>query len=445
MQIKLLKLAAIAPFLLCSSAAIAIPFATFETRSMGMGGVGVAIGSPDAAPLFNPALLSVSKPQDDFSLLLPSVGISVSDPSKLRDAIDSFNSVDTIGTMNTHLTQLNTAIGAANQAGIVTAANAISTDITNLSNQLTVLSNRPLSGDGGAAVIASLPGKSLGMSFYADVHVATGGIFNYGDAGTLTNPSATPNTDPNAGLAVLAQACATDPVGNVASCNKLNSFTTTNLKSGVHFKGVALSEMGIALSHEFSIGKSNIAVAITPKVVKARLFDAQLKVNDSNNSSSVTGSDYLADYSFANFDIGAAKNYGNGWITGFVIKNVLPQTLDFKYKQSPTGESLTLKPQARIGISHSTSWSTVALDADLTRNDPAGFEAASQYIALGGELSAWGWVQLRAGYRLNLVDSDRNVTSVGLGFSPFGVVHADLAVAGNANEIGVSFQLGVHF
>ena len=209
--------------------------------------------------------------------------------------------------------------------------------------------------------------------------------------------------------------------------------------------------MGFSLSREFKIADHDVALGITPKLVKAQLFDAQLKVNDSNNQSNITGADYLAEYSYANFDIGAAKNYSNGWRTGFVIKNVIPQTLDFKRAPTPgatpvaTGDQLSLKPQARIGVSHANGWSTVALDVDLTRNNPAGFEDSTQYVALGGELNAWDWAQLRAGYRIDLVNSARNVTSVGLGFSPFGVVHADVAVAGNATEIGASFQLGVHF
>jgi hypothetical protein len=104
-----------------------------------------------------------------------------------------------------------------------------------------------------------------------------------------------------------------------------------------------------------------------------------------------------------------------------------------------------LKPQARIGVSHSNSWSTVALDVDLTKNSPTGFSDSTQYVAIGGELSAWGWAQIRAGYRMDMVNSDRSVYSLGLGLSPFRVVHLDLAVAGNDNEIGASFQFGVDF
>ena len=75
MSPKSFKLITTAALLLGSSAAFAIPFGSFDTRSMAMGGAGVAVGGPDAAPLFNPALLSVSKDEDDFALILPTIGI----------------------------------------------------------------------------------------------------------------------------------------------------------------------------------------------------------------------------------------------------------------------------------------------------------------------------------------------------------------------------------
>ena len=65
-------------------------------------------------------------------------------------------------------------------------------------------------------------------------------------------------------------------------------------------------------------------------------------------------------------------------------------------------------------------------------------------IAFGGELNAWNWGQLRGGWRVDVVNSARNILTLGLGFSPFGV-HADLALAGNERELGASFQLGFRF
>jgi hypothetical protein len=425
MTIRNLQSTAIAILLLNSYSATAIPFGSFDTRSMAMGGAGVAVGSPDAAPLFNPALLSVTDPKSKFSIIIPTVGVRIADPENLRSGIDTTQTALT--NLDASVTTLTNNLSSGNATIVANNFRAVSTQLTNLSN-------KPITAEVGLATVVAVPGKTLGAAFYANGTVTAGGLFSYTDGTTL------------ASLATDADTCANEIASNPTStaCTAVKNFTTSTLTSGVHFKGVQLGEAGFALSHEFQIQNHNVAFGITPKIIKAKLFDTVVKVSDSNQGN-VSAADNTAEYNTLNFDLGVAKSYDNGWRTGFVIKNVIPQNLEFRRSQVLTGEMLTLKPQARIGVAHSTSWSTVALDVDLTRNDPAGLEQATQYVALGGELNAWDWAQLRAGYRVDMVNSARNVTSVGLGLAPFGVVHIDLAVAGNANEIGASFQLGVHF
>jgi len=392
---------------------------------MAMGGAGVAVGGADAAPLFNPALLSVTKEEDDFAIILPTIGVRISDPETLRDSVDAFDAGNYINNLQTAINNLNSSTTPANAA-------IVGSRLTDVSTQLVTLSNKPITAEVGLATVVAIPSKKFGAAFYANGTVTAGGLFQYNDKTTLDN------------LANDANLCSADVVLNAASCNTLKAFNTNTLTSGIHFKGVQLVEAGFALSREFQIREHGVSFGITPKIVKAQLFDTVVKVNDTNRSD-ISISDNSKEYTFANFDLGVAKNYSNGWRSGFVIKNVIPQTLDFKSVPGAPVESLKLMPQARIGVSHATTWSTVALDLDLTRNDPAGFENHTQYIALGGELNAWDWAQLRAGYRVDMVDSARSVASVGLGLAPFGVVHIDLAVAGNATDIGASFQLGVHF
>lgn len=436
-SIKPLKLAVTAALLAGSAVATAVPFGSFDTRSMAMGGAGVAVGGADAAPLFNPSLLSVANPKDDFSIIIPTVGVRVADPEKLRDSIDQFQSGNYVNDLQTAVDTLNADINNNNTTAIDADAAAVGTRIIAMSDQLVTLSNKPITADVGLATVVAVPSKKYGAAFFATGSVTAGGLFSYTDGPTLN------------ALAIDASNCnSTAPTST--ACTNLQNFNTNTLTSGVHFKGIQLGEFGFALSREFQIKEHNVAFGITPKMVKAKLFDTVVLVNDSNQNN-VSAEDNMAEYSFFNFDLGAAKNYNNGWRTGFVLKNVLPQTLDFKKAPTPgatplaTGETLSLKPQARIGVSHANSWSTVALDFDVTRNDPAGFENSTQYIALGGELNAWDWAQLRLGYRVDMVNSDRNVTSVGLGLAPFGVLHIDLAYAGNADEFGASAQLGVHF
>jgi hypothetical protein len=82
------------------------------------------------------------------------------------------------------------------------------------------------------------------------------------------------------------------------------------------------------------------------------------------------------------------------------------------------------------------------LDIDLTRNDPVGLGNASQFVALGGEVRVWKLMQLRAGYRADLANSNNSIASIGLGL---GFLPIDIAVAGNQNQIGASLQLAMHF
>ncbi len=57
----------------------------FEARNDAMGGTGVASSHYGVAPLANPALLTKHNSNDDFSLLLPSVGAQVADPDRSEE------------------------------------------------------------------------------------------------------------------------------------------------------------------------------------------------------------------------------------------------------------------------------------------------------------------------------------------------------------------------
>lgn len=442
MLLKPVKLAATIAMLMSSSVALALPFSSFDPRSMGMGGAGVAVGDASTAPLFNPALLSITREDDHFALVLPTIGVRIADPDKLRDSIDNFQSGGYVNNLQTSVNTLNASLSATipNVTTIKANAGLVATNLNTVSTQLATLSNKPITIDGGVAAVVAIPNDKMGVAFYANGSVATGGVFQYKDGATLKTL-----TD----QATCLSAALT--VVDVAACNTLYgsslNFTNTTLQSGINFRGVMLAEAGFAIS-TYNLGY--MSWGVTPKIVKAQLFDIPINVNDSNQNN-FNGQDYLANYSMPNFDIGIASYDNVGWRTGLVIKNVIPYTLDFKKAPTPgatpvaNGNTLSLKPQVRIGVSHTTSWSTVALDYDVTRNDPAGFESSSQYTALGVELNAFDWIQLRAGYRMDMVNSARNVTSVGLGLSPFGIPHIDIAVAGNASEVGASFQFGVHF
>jgi len=59
-----------------------------EARNDAMGGTGVASANYGSGPLINPALLAKAKPDDDITVILPSVQAQISDKDNLRDEID---------------------------------------------------------------------------------------------------------------------------------------------------------------------------------------------------------------------------------------------------------------------------------------------------------------------------------------------------------------------
>ncbi|HEY0666488.1 MAG TPA: conjugal transfer protein TraF [Gallionella sp.] len=425
--------------------AFAVPFNSIDPRSMAMGGAGVAVGDAKMAPFFNPALLTVTPEDDDFTLALPIVGVRAYDPQDFATSLDDFQNGNYVSNLDASISTYNAAKTSANLS-------AISSNTTTLSTQFTTLSDKPIQAELGAAMVVGIPSKSLGAAFFANGWGAAGGVIKYRDNQTLADLAYAMDT---------VAACQTTPTPSclttIATDPRIQqyydpvtqtvTFNTTQLQSSVDIRGVAMSEIGVALSSEFSLGDSYFGLGLTPKMVRTTLFDYSADVN-SSNTGNATDSDYTAKYSGFNFDLGLAKDFENGWRSGLSVKNVLPKSYDFKRiaTGSPAGSpqittgTLKLKPQARVGVSHSNSWSTVAMDLDLTANDPAGFENQSQYLALGGELNAWGWAQLRAGYRANLKDTKRNVTSIGVGLGPL-----DITVAGNSNEYGASLSLGFTF
>ena len=468
--------------LMTSTTALALPFNSFDPRSMAMGGAGVAIGDPGTAPLFNPALLSASDPNKKYSIELPIIGFRLSDTGNLRSEAPTLG--DNITALGTSIMAVNASANGTTVAQLQQLPRNMTTvanDIDKVNTSLSALSNKPLQGEFGAATVVGVPGKNVGMAFYANAWGAMGGTLLYKDATILGNLSTaaraaadalTTATNPATADACLrvqnGTGTPTALQADVATClagataiqtslvnaqGVVQFDSKTQIASQVHLRGVAAAEAGLSLSHAFVTNGHEWALGVTPKLMQLKLFDALIDAN-SGDLGKATGNDFLANYTAFNFDLGVAKNYNNGWSTGFVVKNVIPQS--FAFKRAPTagatpvatGATLNLNPQARVGVSHANSWSTVALDVDITKNDPAGLENKSQFIGLGGELSAWGWAQLRAGYRLDLVNSARNIASVGLGFSPripYFKIHGDIALAGNANEAGLSMRAGFNF
>lgn len=219
-----------------------------------------------------------------------------------------------------------------------------------------------------------------------------------------------------------------DNVSNYTSANGFyvngefdaNAASSFGEDSSVTILGANVIELGISAAREFTYLGQTFAVGVTPKIQSLQIFEDTIELDEAGSVDSSSLSQNTTTAFTGNLDLGIAKNWYNvlnGQVrAGFVIKDLIPQTFE-----SASGRELKMGPKARIGVAHDTRFSTVAMDLDLTENEPLGYGVTTRYIGLGGELDAFNWMKLRAGYRNNLSVDDSHVITTGLGFTPFGV------------------------
>ena len=81
-----------------------------DSRSLGMGGTGVASARSVHAPHFNPALLSQSGQSDVFGLLLPQLGFMALDEDDLYESVTDFVDADYVQRFETNIDNITTRL-----------------------------------------------------------------------------------------------------------------------------------------------------------------------------------------------------------------------------------------------------------------------------------------------------------------------------------------------
>ena len=415
--------------ILCVNQSIyAQSFGTFDPRSMAMGGTGVASGSSANAGYYNPALFSLAQ-EDFFSIELPVVGLRYADPDDLETAIDVYQAAKYEDTLATAIDTFNASTTVAEyQTNAATVASAL----TNLKNGINTLSNKKVIVDFNLGAAIGIPNHTIGIGIMANARIMGGVELNISDADNtlLDTYIAEANSVATSGaldlaLAIYSGGLLLDPDPSLTS--------TFNARNAI------IEKIGISLSKDFEIFNTPIAIGITPKSVDVTTFDYAIDLEtaefDEDKGKKI--------YSDSNIDVGLATYLGYGVRFGVVGKN-----LSKKSYETALGNKIEIKPQVRAGLSHHTRWTTIAIDGDVTQNDPLGFEEKTQYIGAGIEINIFDTLQLRAGIKHNrlatITAKDKDVTSFGVGFSPFGI-HVDAAYATSDLEKAIALQFGFRF
>lgn len=410
-KIPFLGLGLLPGMVLFSAAVHAAPYSALEAHSFSMGGTGVASGTRAAAPFYNPALLAAGPMPEEISLHVPMAGARFYDKEKVDDALDSYQ-------LTGLEAELDVAVNAYVAANTSDTRNTLGASANTLRQRLLFMDGKPMEREFFGAVVIGVPHDSIGIALMANAQVIGGAQVFASDN----------DLDGLQGMldALTAGTLSSDP-------NQL--FSSNDLTSTLNGRGLTFGELGLSLAREISVFGHGIAFGVTPKYRWVTSFDYAAELNTADFEIDLGEREHTA----FDVDIGAAKHYNNGWRTGVAIKNLIGQEYT-----TVRGNVIRVEPQARLAASHSTQWTTVALDLDLNEAQGVGLSSDTQYIAVGAELDVFTMMQFRIGYRHNMANTETSIATFGMGFTLVGI-QLDLAAGASDDEINYAAQMGFEF
>lgn len=371
-----------------------------DTRSQGMGNVGVASADYLSSVLINPSLINRhSDDTDDFGLILPSANVFVRDKQELRDHIDTFqDSFDELS----DLLEMAESGGNVSTEELDRARKKLSSDLSKLNGGINIEAN--------LALALASPSRIGGFALYANTDV-----------------------DANANLFI-----SDDDINVIANAQTPEQLEALN--SRLQVVGAAISEIGFVYANQFALANKQIYWSVTPKFQQVDSFNYISTVNDFDEDN-FDANDYTKTENNFNFDLGLATELTERVTVGLVAKNLIENNYGSVTSQGIT-PSYKVGPEFIAGIAYNGDIMTLAADIDLTAPQHSNLVKESQYARLGIELDAFDWVQIRAGYRHDFYGEQDDSYSLGFGFSPFGVVRLDLmAQTTGENDFGAGLQL----
>lgn len=384
----------------------AIPYASassngFDARSSAMGGVGVASAHFGAAPLTNPALLATSREQDKISLIAPSIGAQASDPANLIDGFDD---------VTTAWDNLENALGSGNEAE---AAGKLADTVAGLAGEH---ANANL----GLSMVLAVPDDELPVALSVN-------SWAKGHARALVSQSDLDYLD--------------DVAKGIIIPGKDDLDKLTSRAEGM---AALVTEYGVTVAHPFTLGELPVGVGITPKIQRIETWNYNVAINN-YDSSDLRDGNWQHQTMSANIDAGFFASVTPEWIVALSAQNLFENKVKTR-EINGYQPAFIIRPELTAGTAWNNERVTLSADIDLTPVSNFQYVDKNQYAAFGAELRAADWVQLRAGYRLDMRGNDRRVVTGGVGLSAGEAMQFDLtAMAGRDRTIGGVAQFTFHF
>ena len=397
-----------------------------ESRSDAMGGTGVASGNYGSGALINPALLAKAKPDDDVTVILPSVGVQVTDEDNLQDEIDTIN--DKINHYKDVVDDLTPREIITNPLGSINQFQGAAKD---LADELDYLKGKTARATAGAGLAVSIPNDVLSVAFMAKgyAHGRVSSSIDQQDIDYLRGIQQSKVVA--AGVALDAALNGTDQI-------------TKNLNSTASGRAAIVSDYGVAVARQFNLGGVPVSVGVTPKLQKTWLYNYTVSIYNFD-SGDINSSRYRNDDTGFNVDAGLAADFGDNWTVGLTGKNLFSRDIDTK-EVDGVRDTYQISPVVTAGVAWHTDLVTLTADGDLTETKGFKSEENSQYVGVGAEVTPLNWLAVRAGYRADVKNNDSNVFTGGVGFAPFNRVHLDLmGLYGEDETWGAGAQLSMTF
>jgi len=217
----------------------------------------------------------------------------------------------------------------------------------------------------------------------------------------------------------------------------------------LNVSGVLATEFAVSFAKDFELFERRVSIGVKPKIVDLQTFSfSESILTVSTGLDDVTTQDNKEDLgNFPTVDLGLAMDLSENWLLGLNIRNLITDQFEVG------AQTLNFDTEAKIGVAYHNNWVTVAMDYDLTENQPllpgedfSGLK--TQNVNIGAEFSAGDYVHLRVGAAQNLAGNistgarDTQYT-VGIGF--WLGFNLDVAVIVTENSAGGMLQTGFSF
>ncbi|MGQ9426594.1 conjugal transfer protein TraF [Gilvimarinus sp. F26214L] len=358
---------------------------TFNGKTTAMSDTGVATSSYLEGMNLNPAALATFEGNDDFNLHLNGGALGSDEDDLLDNAEDLTDALDRLDGQ---------LIGQA--------------EVDEVIFQLREISGKTAVVEAGAGLYMNIPTNLISVGLFGRSQMSVGVIsqVDEGDIALLEN-----------------------------AVGSMTPFDSDDLNSSVMALGAMVTEAGLTFARQ--VGP--VSVGVTPKHQKVEIIEYVAHVNNFDEDD-FDADDYLTEDSNFNVDLGLQAAFGN-WQLGATLANALEEDYE-----SISGRIVTIEPRVTVGAGYRNSWLTAALDVDANSTANLITREESRFARVGIEMDAFGWAQLRFGYKSDLESVLDDTVSVGLGLSPFGVINLDIAaVSGENDTVGAALQLGFSF